>query len=215
MKHLKIWAFVSSIMPFLYTGCEDTDPIDNTRAYFSGRILDLNDEPIDDQEISIEQDFERGMATLRSDSEGFFQGAGFVYSGEFKLILPEKENLTYHLDYSQGIAGRSIELPEVNYEEDAIMIIEIVNNSGNELALDFNYTSGWCDKFFIDNVEQLQSSCYEQIDSNRTLNTDFKEYRFSVLKESILDLQISDGVNTRVFNIQNNQPIQSESIIIN
>ena len=101
----------------MVSGCENIDPIDNTRSYFKGEVVDGGGSPVSDVDILIQQDFERILATFTTGEDGRFEGAGFVYGGGFDLIIPEYDYLSYTLNYTGFVTGISVEIPRIVLRE--------------------------------------------------------------------------------------------------
>jgi hypothetical protein len=215
MKSISFILYIHVSLFFLVSGCENIDPIDNARSYFIGEVVDINGEPLNDVDISIEQDFERILGTFTTDENGKFEGAGFVYGGSFNVNLPEYNNLSYNLSYSDFISGISVEIPRITLRDGHLMTIDIINNSGNELNINYEFTSGYCDNIYVDNVLQPESNCFEIVNQQINRLNSASELRLFVLIDSEVIINVTDGTNTIQETFINNSNQQVETIIFN
>jgi len=239
MKKNKMCSFKRKVINYLLmillslnlTSCfTDDDPtIVGTNNTYRGMLIDLNGNPVSGKTIILKSGFNHPIAEFNTDENGFFEGQGDIYNTRLMVGLENDGNIliefdgetlsannyftNYSFDYNTYPSGEIIEFPPLLYAPISNMKVKIVNNTGLEYSVEYQFIVGVCEKDFMDNVE-ISSLCYEE--ENGILNFDAEDVGsvgvFAVTGTSI-SITVSNSINTftQTFNID--EINQEETIV--
>ena len=208
--------FLVALLTFwLFTGCGEPDPVNNVRNIYKGIVIDVNDNPVPNENITISGDGERIIASAITDSDGKYEVVGFTYGNYFELSSGTATDARYFLNYNETPKGIELEFPPLLSSQITSLDLQILNNSGNSLSVNFKYLGTFCFKEFLNNIEQEFSSCYEEINEVRIFESAEAAFSLSSPRGSDITVEITDGVNTQIETITLDQRFQNEIITFN
>lgn len=208
---------------------DDLDAADNTRNFYKGRVIDVAGNPVVGGTVVLKSGRQE-VARFRTDENGNYEGAGAFYGPFFNLSLlnnslPTDANgqpvsitrdfVDYYLTYTENIQGQLIELPDLVFSRVSIFNLNIINNSGNSLEINYTYVSADCNKLFENDLEIAGSSC--NMVTSGTINSigNSRGLRLFSVLDSTFILSIFDGTSFTTQTYLIDQPNQNETFIYN
>jgi hypothetical protein len=169
--------FIMSVLILNLTSCwygsDDADPIVIGQNIYKGILIDLEGNPIGNKTILLRSRiFDQHIAQVNTNEDGTFEVQGDIYDIGISVALKDDENkfLTqYTFDWTEYPINEIIEFPPLISAPTSVVDIDVINNTGLDYSVDYQYTIGICRKFFEDNIE-IDTLCYE--DFITTLNFD-------------------------------------------
>ena len=208
--------FCSSLISCYYGWKGDDDPNVIGQNTYKGALIDLDGNPVSNKTIVLKSNFEQKIAEFITDENGYFEGKGNIYDTGIKLGVKEEFNqyLTeYTFDYSNYTIGETIEFPPLIYTPTSSVSIKIINNSGLDYNVDYQYIIGVCQKYFENNLE-VDSLCYEEFDDTINFESDnTKSFSIGAVIGTTITLTISNSDNSLTRTIAVEEQNQVETIV--
>jgi len=208
--------FCSSLISCYYGWKGDDDPNVIGQNTYKGALIDLDGNPVSNKTIVLKSNFEQKIAEFITDENGYFEGKGNIYDTGIKLGVKEEFNqyLTeYTFDYSNYPIGETIEFPPLIYTPTSSVSIKIINNSGLDYNVDYQYIIGVCQKYFENNLE-VDSLCYEEFDDTINFESDnTKSFSIGAVIGTTITLTISNSDNSLTRTIAVEEQNQVETIV--
>ena len=208
--------FCSTLISCYYGLQDDDDPNVIGQNTYKGVLIDLDGNPVSNKPIVLQSNFEQKIAEFITDENGYFEGKGNVYNTGIKVGVKEEFNqyLTeYTFDYSNYPIDETIEFPPLIYTPTSSVSIKIINNSGLDYSVDYQYIIGVCQKYFEDNLE-VDSLCYEEFDDEINFESDnSKSFSIGAVIGTTIYLTVSNSDNSLTRTIAVDQQNQEETIV--
>lgn len=208
--------FCSTQVSCYYGLQDDDDPNVIGQNTYKGVLIDLDGNSISNKTIVLRSDFDQKIAEFITDENGYFEGKGNIYDTGIKLGVKEEFNqyLTeYTFEYSDHPIGETIEFPPLINTPISSVSIKIINNSGLDYSVDYQYIIGICQKYFEDNLA-VDSLCYE--DYYDTINFDSdnsKSLSIGAVIGTTISLTVSNSDNSLTQTISVDEQNQEETIV--
>ncbi|MBZ9631904.1 hypothetical protein LB465_14035 [Salegentibacter sp. LM13S] len=228
MKELEISTIGKSIKYFMViflclnlTSCyyglnDDDDPSVIGQNSYKGVLIDLNGNPLKNMTIVLRSNFDQHIAEFITDENGVFEGQGNIYNTGLKVGIKEEGNkyLTeYIFDYTEYPIDETIEFPPLINTPTSSVSIKIMNNSGLDYSVDYQYIIGICQKYFEDNLE-VDSLCYEEYHDTINFDSDnSKSFSIGAVRGTTISLTVSNSDNSLTQTITVDEQNQVETIV--
>ncbi|MEH6765762.1 MAG: hypothetical protein V7655_14755 [Aequorivita antarctica] len=216
IKYSIVIFFCSTLISCYYGWNDDDDPVIIGQNTYKGVLIDLDGNPLSNKIIVLRSNFDQKIAEFITDENGSFEGTGNIYNTGIKLGLKEDFNqyLTeYTFDYTDYPSGETIEFPPLINTPTSSVSIKIINNSGLDYSVDYQYIIGICQKYFEDNLE-VDSLCYEEYHNTINFDSDnSKSFSIGAVMGTTISLTVSNSANSLTQTITVDEQNQVETIV--
>lgn len=208
---------------------DDLEAADNIRNYYQGSVVDRNGNPLAGRTVVLSSGLQQ-IAKFITDENGKYEGAGVLYGPFFNLTLlnnvvpingdgdeitVNRDFVAYFLSYTESIQGEVIELPDLISTEVSLVNINILNNSGNAIDINYTFVSADCNKVLEDDAEVAGSYCYMVTSLSLTRVEDTRDFRLFVASNSSIVVSATDGATHTTETFFINESVQNETFTFN